>query len=208
MAQRELTDRQKEILAYVEERQRSAGFPPTLQEIAAHFGFKSANSVRQHLRLIENKGRVRRLPGRSRALVVPKVRRRSPTGFVRIPLLGSIAAGNPILAAPSAESVLDFPEHLFRGAELFALRVKGGSMEGAGILGGDIAVLDAAAEVGSGAIGAVLIGDEATLKYIHREDGGLLLRAANAAFPDLKLDSARSEQARVMGRLVGVVRSI
>jgi repressor LexA len=101
-----------------------------------------------------------------------------------------------------------FPEHLFRGAELFALRVKGASMEDAGILGGDIAVLDAAAEVESGAIAAVLIGDEATLKYVHREDGGLLLRAANTAFPDLKLDSATSEQARMMGRLVGVVRSV
>lgn len=208
MTQRELTDRQKEVLAFVEERQRSAGFPPTLQEIAAHFGFKSANSVRQHLRLIENKGRVRRLPGRSRALVVPKLRRRGPAGFVRVPLLGQIAAGNPILAAPSFEAVLDFPEHLFRGAELFALRVKGASMEGAGVLGGDIAVLDAAAEVESGAIGAVLIGDEATLKYIHREDGSLLLRAANVAFPDLKLDPATSEQARIVGRLVGVVRSL
>ena len=208
MAQRELTDRQREILSFIEERQRTAGFAPTLKETAAHFGFRSANSVRQHLRLIENKGRVKRVPGRSRALVVPEIRGRARSGFVRVPLVGRIAAGNPILATENVESTLEFPAQLFRGAELFALRVNGQSMESAGILGGDLAILDAAVEVRSGGIGAVLIEDEATLKYVHRGRRRLVLKAANPAFPDIEVDLDRLDHVRVMGSLVGVVRSI
>jgi repressor LexA len=207
MAQRELTDRQREILAFIEERQRTAGFAPTLKETAAHFGFRSANSVRQHLRLIENKGRVKRVPGRSRALVVQRAKGGMRPGFVRIPVLGSIAAGNPILATENVESVLEFPVHLFRGAELFALRVKGQSMERAGILGGDLAILDAAADVKPGGIGAVLIEADATLKYVHRGSQSLVLKAANPAFPDIEIDLIRLERVRVMGNLVGVVRN-
>jgi repressor LexA len=208
MAQRELTDRQKEILAFIEERQRTAGFAPTLKETAAHFGFRSENSVRQHLRLIENKGRVKRVPHRSRALVVKRIKGQARFGFVRVPLLGNIAAGNPLWATEKFESVLEFPAQLFRGNELFALRVKGQSMEGAGILGGDLAILDAALEVRSGGIGAVLIEDEATLKYVHRGKRRLVLKAANPVFPDIEVDLDRLNRVRVMGSLVGVVRSI
>lgn len=208
MPGRELTQRQREILTFIEERQRSVGFAPTLKETAAHFGFRSANSVRQHLRLIENKGRLKRVPRRSRALLVQGAISRARSGLVRVPLLGSIAAGNPILATENVESTLEFPVQFFRGTELFALRVKGQSMERAGILSGDLAILDAAAEVTSGGIGAILIEDEATLKYVHRSKRTLVLKAANPAFPDIEIDPEDSERVRVMGSLVGVVRSI
>lgn len=208
MGQRALTDRQNEVLAFIEERQRTTGFPPTLKETAEHFGFKSANSVRQHLRLIENKGLVKRLPRRSRALVVPKHPRRDRPGFVRIPVLGTIAAGSPILATENTESVIEFPANLFRGSELFAVRVKGRSMEGAGILDGDLAVLDAAAEVRSGSIGAVLLGDEATLKRIHLKGSTLRLKAANSDFADIEVPLSTSGRASLLGRLVGVVRKL
>jgi repressor LexA len=208
MLGRELTKRQREILTFIEERQRSAGFAPTLKETAAHFGFRSANSVRQHLRLIENKGRVKRVPRRSRALVVQAAKGGAHSGLVRVPLLGSIAAGHPILATENVESTFEFPAQFFRGTELFALRVKGASMEGAGILGGDLAILDAAAAVRSGGIGAVLIEDEATLKYVHRGRRRLVLKAANPAFPDIEIDADRSDRIRVMGSLIGVVRSV
>ncbi len=206
MGQRALTERQKEVLAFVEERQSTAGFPPTVKEIAEHFGFRSANSVRQHLRLIESKGLVKRLPRRSRALVVPKQPRRDRPGFVRIPVLGSIAAGSPILATENTESVIEFPASLFRGTKLFAVRVRGRSMEGAGILDGDLAVLDAAGEVAPGGIGAVLIGDEATLKHVHLEGGTVRLRAANPDFADLKVALSGAGHVRLIGCLVGVVR--
>ena len=207
MPGRELTERQREILTFIEERQRSAGFAPTLKETAAHFGFRSANSVRQHLRLIENKGRVKRVPRRSRALVVQGAKGRARSGWLRIPLLGTIAAGNPILATENVESTFEFPAQFFRGIELFALRVKGQSMERAGILDGDLAILDAAVEVSSGGIGAVLIGDEATLKYVHHRGRNLVLMAANPDFPNIEIDPDDSQRVRLMGSLVGVVRS-
>lgn len=138
-----LTPRQKQVLAFVKNRQRETGFAPTIQETATHFGFKSPNSVRQHLRLIERKGFVHRVPRRSRALVVVKVNAREEADSVRVPLLGRIPAGIPAIAYEEAEEVLTLPAHLFRGGQFFALRVRGDSMKGAGILNGDIAVLDA-----------------------------------------------------------------
>jgi repressor LexA len=106
------------------------------------------------------------------------------------------------------KSTFEFPAPLFRGTELFALRVKGQSMESAAILDGDLAILDAAAEVTSGGIGAILIEDEATLNYVHRRKRSLVLKAANPAFPDIEIDPDNSERVCVMGSLVGVVRTI
>src|SRR5579862_3674332 len=146
-----LTPRQNEVLAFVEESQRLSGFAPTLQEMATHFGFKSPNSVRQHLQLIERKGLLHREPGRSRALVVVD-KQVAASSLIRVPVLGKIAAGEPILTAEDPETTLDLPASLFRGSDLFALRVKGDSMVGAGILSGDLAVLDAARETRDGAI--------------------------------------------------------
>lgn len=203
-----LTTRQKQVLAYVKDQQRLTGFIPTLQETAKHFGFKSLNSVRQHLRLIEKKGFVHRVPGRSRALVVTRPDRREDTDLVRVPLLGRIPAGDPVVASEEAETLLTLPAHLFRGSQLFALRVHGASMKGAGILNGDIAVLDATPHVEDGTIGAVLIEDEATLKRIYRKPKGLLLKAENPAFRDIRVAASEAQRARVIGVLIGVVRKV
>src|SRR3989442_5835866 len=125
MAQTEsLTARQKQVLAFVEDRQRQTGFAPTLQETAKHFGFRSPNSVREHLRLIEKKGFVHRTPGRSRALVVVRPDGQDPD-LVRVPLLGRIPAGDPVVAIEDTEALLTFAALLFRGGRLFALRVRG-----------------------------------------------------------------------------------
>ena len=123
------------MLAFIQNRQRETGFVPSLQETADHFGFKSPNSVRQHLRLIEKKGLVHRLPGRSRALVL--ARQENLDDCVHVPFLGCIPAGLPAVAQEDMEALLTLPAHLFRGDGLFALRVRGTSMNGAGILDGD-----------------------------------------------------------------------
>lgn len=203
-----LTARQEEVLAFFEDRQRQTGFAPTLQETAEHFGFKSPNSVRQHLRLIEKKGLVHRVPGRSRALVLVRAEREAPSELVRVPLLGRIPAGRPFTAQEEPEMLLTLPAHLFRGTQLFALRVHGASMKGAGILSGDIAVLDGATEVKDGAIAAVLIEDEATLKRVYRKPKGLLLKAENPAFRNIHVAVTEAQRARVIGVLVGVVRKV
>ncbi len=202
-----LTARQREVLAYVKRRLRESGFAPTIQEIGAHFGFKSTNSVREHLRLIEKKGFLRKEPGRFRALTLVGPDS-DHVSSVRVPVLGRIAAGLPIVATQDVETMLDLPLGLFHGAGLFALRVKGDSMSGAGILSGDFAVLATKPEVRDGAIAAVVIEDEATLKRVYKKSGSLVLRAENQAFADIEIPAIDSERARVVGQLVGVIRAI
>ena len=203
----ELTARQREVLTFFEDRQRQTGFVPTLQETAKHFGFRSPNAVRQHLRLIEKKGFVHRVPGRSRGLVVRR-NGRSDTDLVRVPLLGRIPAGNPTLAVEDAEALLTLPALLFKKSGLFALRVHGSSMIGAGIFDGDIAVLDTTGEATDGSIAAVLIEEDTTLKRIYRTAEGLLLKSENPAVRDIKILPSAAEKTRVMGVLTGIVRKV
>lgn len=197
MADSKLTSRQKEVLSFIEERQKNAAFAPTLEETVKPFGFKSPNSVRHHLRLIEKTGLLHRVQGRSRALVVAKPRRRTHMGSVRVPLLGRIAAGIAMLAAENADTQLEFPAKLFRGSQLFALRVQGASMEGAGILSGDVAIFDKSSEVKDGAIAAVLIGEEATLKRTCRPSGKLMLKADNPAVYAIEIAKSDCNEVRV-----------
>jgi repressor LexA len=203
-----LTTRQEQVLAFYQDRQRETGFVPTLQETADHFGFRSPNSVRQHLRLIERKGFVHRLPGRFRALVLARQESLGDSNSVHVPLLGRIPAGPPAIAQEDIEALLTLPAHLFRGDRLFALHVRGTSMNGAGILDGDIAVLDAKPEVRDGAIAAVRIEDDSTLKRVYRRRNGLLLKAENPAFPEINVRAKDAERVQILGLLVGIVRKI
>lgn len=203
----ELTARQREVLTFLEDRLCQTGFVPTLQETAKHFGFRSPNAVRQHLRLIEKKGFVHRVPGRSRCLVV-RHNDRNDTDVVRVPLLGRIPAGNPTLAVEDTEAMLALPTLLFKKSGLFALRVHGTSMIGAGIFDGDIALLDTTSEVKDGMIAAVLIEDETTLKRIYRRPKGLLLKSENPAFRDIEISLTAAARTRVMGVLAGIVRKV
>jgi repressor LexA len=203
-----LTTRQEQVLAFFEDRQRETGFLPTLQETADHFGFRSPNSVRQHLRLIEKKGLVHRLPGRSRALVLTRQEGLSDSDSIHVPLLGRIPAGPPAIALEDVEAMLPLPAHLFRGDRLFALRVRGTSMSGAGILDGDIAVLDAKPEVTNGAIAAVRLEDDATLKRVYRRHNELSLKAENPAFPEVKVRAKDAQRVQILGLLIGIVRKI
>jgi repressor LexA len=196
------------VLAFFKDRQRQTGIVPTLREAADHFRIKSPNAVRQHLCLIEKKGFVHRVPGRARALEFVRPDGRSDPDSVRVPLLGNIPAGNPVIAHQDAEALLDLPTHLFPGSQLFALHVHGTSMQGAGILDGDIAVLDAGRELKEGAIAAVLIEDEATLKRVYHTREGLVLKAENQAFLDIKIAASEAQRVRVLGVLVGIMRKV
>lgn len=173
---------------------------PTQREIAARFGFASPNAVRSHLRLMENKGMLSRLPGKARGL---KLRCVTPAG---IPVLGSIAAGNPRAALQDADDIVPVSPQFFHGTDLFALRVKGDSMKNAGILPGDIAVLNRQQDVADGEIAAVLLEDDATLKFLYRRGGAVVLRGANPAFPDIVIRSSDSRSLQVLGKYVGLIR--
>lgn len=192
------TERQREIAEYLESEMRQRGLMPTQREIAMRFGFASLNSVRSHLRLMENKGMLERLPSKARGLRL----KRSPSA--EIPLLGNIVAGQPQLAFQDTEEVVAMSPQLFHGADLFALRVKGDSMKDAGILPGDIAVLNRQQDIDDGEIAAVLLEDEATLKFLYRRKGAVVLRGANAAFRDIIV--RKGESVGVLGKYVGLIR--
>jgi repressor LexA len=195
------TKRQQQIADFLDSESRKRGIVPTQREIAERFGFASLNSVRSHLRLMEKKGMLSRLPGKARGL---KLNCGNASG---IPLVGNIAAGDPQLAFQFPDEVVPVSHELFPGSELFALRVKGESMKDAGILPGDIAVMNRQDDVENGEIAAVLLDDETTLKYLHRRAGTLVLRGANPAFADIVVPNDGKRSIRVLGKYVGLIRN-
>ena len=195
-----LTPRQRDIAEFLESEVRERGIMPTHREIAERFGFASENSVRSHLRLMEKKGILTRLRGKARGL---KLNSNASQG---IPLVGQIAAGHPKTATQEVDEIVPVAPHFFPGVDLFALRVRGDSMKNAGILSGDIAVLNRQSDVADGEIAAVLLDDDATLKFLHRRPGAVVLRGANPAFPDIILSSDAPRSVQILGKYVGLIR--
>jgi repressor LexA len=203
-----LTDKQTKIYEFIVECQRGNGYPPTQAEIRDHFGFGSLNAVRSHLVLIEKKGYIHLNGGKARGIqLAPSLSTVIRQHEDSIPLLGSIAAGVPIWAEQNFEDHLPIPPVLFGGGELFALRVLGDSMTGAGIKNGDIAVIQRRDRVENGEIAAVLIEQEATLKRIYLSSNLLVLKSENPAFEDLKFTKSKSDLIRILGLYLGIVRT-
>jgi repressor LexA len=202
-----LTSRQRQVLEFVEARSVETGSSPTLQEISQYFQFKSPNAAREHLRLIAQKGYLQLDPRRARGIRLGH-EDSSLGDLVRVPLLGRIAAGNPIGAVENIEAKIPLPRGLWRGADLFALRVRGRSMEGAGIFDGDIAILNSQTEATNGEIAAVVIDEDATLKRVFHTAQGVRLHAENPDFPDLIFDRSATGVLRIAGMLVGILRVV
>lgn len=194
------TNRQVEIAAFLDAEMGRTGIMPTQSEIAAHFGFSSSNSIRSHLRLMEKKGMLVKIPGKARGLQRPLSRH-------GIPLLGDIAAGTPALAVEQVDEFLPVQPGLFDGEELFGLRVRGDSMKDEGIYPGDIAILNRQSSVASGSIAAVLYHDEATLKFLLRRRKEIVLRGANPSFADIVISAHDANELRVLGKYVGLIRN-
>ena len=203
----QLTSRQDEILEFIRERQVIEGVPPTHGEIADHFGLKSINGVRQHLRLMEKKGTLRLIRGQARGirLTLPFPSDHGH-GICEIPLVGHIAAGLPIPAVEDAQETLNIGSGIFPGSHLFALRVTGDSMIDAGILDGDMAIINQQPQVETGDIAAVVLDEEATLKRVFQEPGTVRLKAENAHYPDIVITRKSNLQVRIAGKFVGLIR--
>jgi repressor LexA len=213
-----LTARQQEIWQFLVAYVDGHGYPPTVREIGEHVGLASPSTVHAHLANIERAGLIRRDPTKPRAIelvghrrleAVPAPAASSPEPEVaRLPLLGRVAAGGPMLAEENVEDVLAVPEPLGRGAD-FLLSVKGDSMIDAGILDGDTLVVQRTEVARDGEIVVALAGDdegadEATVKRFFREpDGRVRLQPENAA-----LEPIYASHVQVMGRVVGVFRSL
>ncbi len=203
-----LTNTQSKVLAFVEQSSAEIGHPPTMKEVAGHFGWSSISTAQQHLAALEKKGRLTRTPKSPRSLRVTRpLREGCSDQTIFVPLVGRIAAGSPIFVLEEAEKVLPLPRALFRGSSLFALQVKGDSMIDAGIFDGDIAVLRPGPDFSDGDIAAVVFDEEATLKRVFKTSRGVRLHAENPAYPDRLICSEQIKQSfRLAGVLVGTIR--
>lgn len=200
----ELTSEQQRVFDFVVAHQRRAGFPPTVREVAKNLGYKSPNNARQHLLLIEHKGYIRINSGKARGIEIIVGGRSDEYDESGVPLIGSVAAGLPITAIENIDGYITLDRSLFKGNDLFALRVKGNSMVGMGILHDDIVVIRKKTNAENGEVVVVIIDGDATLKRFIRDRATILLRAENPDYADIVLSSINSIQ--IAGKLIGVIR--
>jgi repressor LexA len=201
---KDLTEKQRGILEYIYAFTQNQGYPPTIREIADRFEITPKGAY-DHLKAIEKKGYIKCEKNRSRAIDILRM----PDGSlpataestVRIPLVGRVAAGTPILAEENIEEYLTFPKAMVKDENIFALRVQGDSMVEAGIRDGDIAVIKKANTADNGDIVVALIDDEATLKYFYKEKTRIRLEPANAKYRPIY-----TTHAMILGRLSGLYR--
>jgi len=199
-----LTKAQDRVLGFIRQHIQRDNMPPTYDEIADHFGFKSKNSVESHLRALIKKGHIRKAAGKSRGLILIKPSPQADKSRL-IPLLGTIAAGQPIEAQQNIEDYLDLNRMFGASPVVFALRVKGDSMINVGIFDGDIIVIRRQEQVEDGEIGAVLVNDEATVKRVFVRKGKLVLKPENDAMKDMVFDQGK-DNCMVLGKMVGLIR--
>ncbi|MEW6659721.1 MAG: transcriptional repressor LexA [Thermodesulfobacteriota bacterium] len=199
-----LTEKQQAVLDFVEGFFARQGYPPTVREVAAHFAIQP-RAAADHLEALKRKGHLRREPGLSRGLVLSL---RGPGQVVEVPVLGRIAAGQPLLAQEQVEDTLPLPRAWVRGEEVFLLKVSGDSMAPL-ILPGDLVMVRVQSRVERGEIAVALVGEEATLKRVYQEAGGLVLKGDNPDFTPLRFSAAEvAEMVQILGKVVGVYRSL
>lgn len=202
----ELPERQRMILQFIEDTVDRQGYPPTVREIGLAVGLCSPASVQSHLASLEAKGLIRRGSAKRRALelVRPAGRRRdSRPSSSRIPLVGRVAAGMPMLATESDHEAIEIPEFLGESDGCFALRVTGSSMVKAGILHGDVVVVKRQETAEDGDIVVALLDDEATLKRFFKEDDHVRLQPENDS-----MEPIFTRDPRIVGRVTGVLRRL
>jgi repressor LexA len=198
-----LTKRQKEILDFIARFTEEHGYAPSLDEIASHFRLSSASTVHQHLLNLEEKGFISRQPGRSRAVIVTAPQSPSPESTLALPLLGRIAAGQPIEAILDHET-LTVPSQMVRGRRTFALQVKGTSMIEENVQDGDYIVVEQADTANQGDMVVALIdNDRATLKRFYRERDHIRLQPAN---PEIEPIIVTDQAFKIQGIVIGLLR--
>jgi len=230
---KELTDRQLEVLDYITAAIRERGFPPTIREIGEALDIRSTNGVNDHLKALERKGFIDRSASKSRAMMVTATPAGRPPGDIRpvparaaaslneragggramlsIPILGRIAAGNPIEAIEQADEHVQIDPSLVhtRGAApIFALRVQGDSMIGDGIFDGDLIFVRRQEEARQGEIVAVMVDDAATVKRYHREGTRVRLDPSNPLMRPIYVDGTDGREIAILGKVVGVYRQL
>jgi repressor LexA len=198
----DLTKRQKEIFDYIRKYAAKTGYPPTVREIGKAVGLHSSSTVHAHLANLEKIGLLRRDPTKPRAieLLVDKAKQALRKG---LPVVGEVAAGEPVLAEENIEEYLELPGVIGGEDGDYILRVKGDSMKDAGILEGDYVVVKQADDATNGEIVVALLEHEATVKRFFREKDRIRLQPENSAYKPI-----RTKNAQLLGKVVGVFRSV
>jgi repressor LexA len=203
----DLTEVQRKILDFIVETIKRHDRSPTIREIGEEFGISSTNGVRYHLSILEDRGYIRRRRGISRGIewLEHHLLSDDAKGRVQVPLIGSVAAGSPVLAVENIEGMLAVDEMFARSEGCFALRVSGDSMKDAGIVTGDIVIVNPRPTARNGEIVVALLDDEATVKTYTSRRGKVVLEAQNPDYDDIVL-SERSGDVRILGKVVGLMR--
>jgi len=197
-----LTARQSQIFDLIKETISETGMPPTRAEIATFFGFKSANAAEEHLKALAKKGYIEMLPGTSRGI-------RLAEEFIEVeglPLIGRVAAGEPILAQEHVEEHYKIDGNLFHPAADYLLRVNGESMKDIGIMDGDLLAVHTTTDVQNGQVVVARVEEDVTVKRFKREGNIVYLHAENEAFQPIKVDLSH-QHFNIEGIAVGVIRS-
>ena len=194
---KEMTETQKRIYDFLLERSQINGVPPSVREIGAAVGLSSTSSVQANLDALAKAGLIERDPGLKRTIRIVS----QAENVISVPLLGTVAAGQPILAVEEAEDYLPYNGKVSKDKPLFALRVKGESMLWAGILDGDIVFVERTPVAANGEIVVALVGDEATVKTFYKENGHFRLQPENDAFEPIIV-----KEVTILGKVVAVLR--
>jgi len=197
-----ISRKQQEILDYLKEEILTRGYPPTVREICEKVDLKSTSSVHSHLSTLERNGYIRRDPTKPRAIEIcddsfQMVR----TEMSSLPIVGNVAAGQPILAQENIESYFPVPAEFVPSGESFALRIRGDSMINAGIFNGDLVFVNSCRTARNGEIVVALIDDGATVKTFYKEDGHIRLQPENDTMDPIIVDNCV-----ILGKVFGVFR--
>ena len=202
MAQDKLTAKQQEILEYIKNTILKKGYPPAVRDICEAVKLKSTSSVHSHLSALEEKGYIHRDPTKPRAIeILDDTFNFNRKEMVNIPVIGTVAAGEPILAEEHIESYFPFPAESLPNAETFMLHVKGESMINAGIFNGDNVLVKKQPNAENGDIVVALVDDSATVKTFYKEDGYYRLQPENDT-----MDPIIVKECSILGKVFGVFR--
>ena len=202
MSQGKFTDKQREILEYIKEMILKKGYPPAVREICEAVHLKSTSSVHSHLESLEKNGYIRRDPTKPRTIEILDddfaLTRRE---LVNVPVIGTVAAGTPILAEQNIEDYLPIPAEILPNKEVFMLKVKGNSMIEAGIYNGDKVIVAKQPNAENGDKVVALVDDSATVKTFYKENGHFRLQPENSSMDPIILD-----QVEILGKVIGLFR--
>ena len=198
-----LTKKQDRIFEFIRKHVQDTGYPPTVREIGTSFRI-SEKGAYDHLNAIEKKGYIRRVPKKPRAIeILEFVPQKLPQAAVEIPIVGRVAAGEPILASENVEGTLPVPREVVKEDPCFALRVNGKSMIEAGIFEGDVVIVRSQNYADTGDIVVALLDDEATVKRFFRDGDRIRLQPENSVMSPIIVDDAQ-----ILGKVVGVFRRL